>query len=253
MKGAIYALWHRELVRFMRDRSRLTGSLMQPIIFYLMFSGALYGSFKPNDMDYSSYFFTGTLAMITMFTAIFSTITVIEDRKEGFLQGVLISPVPRSSIALGKILGSATLSFVMAGIFLAMAPITGVDMSWDGVLPTIGVLALLSVAVAGMGFSLAWVMDSTAGYHGIMMLFLMPMLMMSGAFFPIEKAHWLINWVGYVNPMTYGVGALRYGVQGEAPGCPTFTVCLIGTVTFAVAMFALGTFVVTRRKARDVI
>ena len=81
----------------------------------------------------------------------------------------------------------------------------------------------------------------------------MPMLMMSGAFFPIEKAHWLINWIGYVNPMTYGVGALRYGVQGDAPGCPTLTTCLIGTVIFAVAMFALGTFVVSRRKARDVI
>jgi ABC-2 type transport system permease protein len=126
-------------------------------------------------------------------------------------------------------------------------------MSWDRVLPTLGVLALLSIAVAGLGFSLAWVMDSTAGYHGIMMLFLMPMLMMSGAFFPIEDAHWLISWVRHVNPMTYGVGALRHALQGEAPGCPTFTVCLIGTAMFAVAMFALGTFVVTRRRARDAI
>lgn len=253
MNGAVYALWHRELVRFVRDRSRLTGSLMQPIIFYLMFSGALYGSFKPYGMEYSVYFFTGTLAMITMFTAIFSTITVIEDRKEGFLQGVLISPVPRSSIALGKILGSATLSFGLAAVFLALAPFTGIGMTWDRVLPTIGMLALLSVAVAGLGFSLAWVMDSTAGYHGIMMVFLMPMLMMSGAFFPIEDAHWLISWVRHVNPMTYGVGALRHAVQGEVQGCPSFAVCLIGSVVFAVAMFALGTFVVTRRSARDAI
>tara|TARA_R110002072_G_scaffold67163_3_gene165045 strand:+ start:42000 stop:42761 length:762 start_codon:yes stop_codon:yes gene_type:complete len=253
MNGAVYALWHRELIRFLRDRSRLTGSLMQPVIFYLMFSGALYGSFKPYGMDYSAYFFTGTLAMITMFTAIFSTITVIEDRKEGFLQGVLISPVPRAAIALGKTLGSATLSFGLAAIFLALAPFTGIDMSWDRVLPTLGVLAMLSIAVAGLGFSLAWVMDSTAGYHGIMMLFLMPMLMMSGAFFPIEDAHWLISWVRHVNPMTYGVGALRHTVQGAAPGCPTFAICLLGTAVFAVATFALGTFVVTRRSARDAI
>jgi len=251
MSRAVYALWHRELVRFVRDRSRLTGSLMQPVIFYLMFSGALYGSFKPNGESYNVYFFTGTLAMITMFTAIFSTITVIEDRKEGFLQGVLISPVPRSAIALGKILGSATLSFGLAAIFLALAPFTGIDMSWDRVLPSLGILALLSIAVAGLGFSLAWVMDSTAGYHGIMMLFLMPMLMMSGAFFPIESAHWLISWVRHVNPMTYGVGALRYAVQGSAKGCPTFVICLLGTVVFAVAMFALGTFIVTRRRTRD--
>ena len=251
MRRAVFALWHRELVRFLRDRSRLTGSLMQPVIFYLMFSGALHGSFKPYGMDYSVYFFAGTLAMITLFTAIFSTITVIEDRKEGFLQGVLISPVPRAAIALGKILGGATLAFGLAVIFLLLAPFTGIEIPMDRVFTSLGVLALLSIGVTGLGFSLAWVMDSTAGYHGIMMLFLMPMLLLSGAFFPIEDAHWLISWVRHVNPMTYGVGALRYAVQGDAPGCPTFAVCLIGAAVFAVAMFALGTFVVTRRSVRD--
>lgn len=251
MRRAVYALWHREIIRFVRDRSRLTGSLMQPVIFWLMFSGALHGSFKPNGMDYGVYFFTGTLAMITLFTAIFSTITVIEDRKEGFLQGVLVSPVPRSAIALGKILGGSTLALGLAVIFLLLAPFTGIELALDRVLMSIGVLALLSIAVTGLGFTLAWLMDSTAGYHGIMMLFLMPMLLMSGAFFPIEEAHWLISWVRHVNPMTYGVGALRHALQGSAPGCPTFAVCMIGTVIFATAMFALGTFVVTRRSSRD--
>ena len=216
-----------------------------------MFSGALYGSFKPYGMDYGVYFFTGTLAMITLFTAIFSTITVIEDRKEGFLQGVLVSPVPRAAIAIGKIIGGATLAFGLAVIFLLLAPFTGIALDLDRVLMSLGVLMLLSIAVTGLGFTLAWLMDSTAGYHGIMMLFLMPMLLMSGAFFPIEDAHPLISWVRYVNPMTYGVGALRHALQGAAPGCPTFAICLIGTVIFAVAMFALGTFVVTRRSARD--
>ena len=110
MSKAVFSLWHREIVRFVRDRSRLTGSLMQPIIFWLLFSGALNTSVQFGGMEsYSEYFFSGTLAMITLFTAIFSTITVIEDRKEGFLQGVLVSPVPRAAIALGKILGGATL------------------------------------------------------------------------------------------------------------------------------------------------
>ena len=199
----------------------------------------------------SDFTFTGTLAMITLFTAIFSTITVIEDRKEGFLQGVLVSPVPRAAIALGKILGGATLACGLAVIFLLLAPFTGIALDLDRVLMSLGVLMLLSIAVTGLGFTLAWLMDSTAGYHGIMMLFLMPMLLMSGAFFPIEDAHPLISWVRYVNPMTYGVGALRHALQGAAPGCPTFAICLIGTVIFAVAMFALGTFVVTRRSARD--
>ena len=251
MMRAVFALWHREIVRFFRDRSRLTGSLMQPVIFWLLFSGALHGSFKPYGMDYGEYFFTGTLAMITLFTAIFSTITVIEDRKEGFLQGVLVSPVPRAAIALGKILGGATLGLGLAVIFLLLAPFTGIELQFGRVMMALGVLTLLAIAVTGLGFTLAWLMDSTAGYHGVMMLFLMPMLMMSGAFFPIEDAHWLISWVRHVNPMTYGVGGLRHALQGAAPGCPTFATCMVGTVIFAVSMFALGTFVVTRRSARD--
>jgi len=251
MMRAVFALWHREIVRFVRDRSRLTGSLLQPIIFWALFSGALHGSYRPGDDTYGSYFFVGTLAMITLFTAIFSTITVIEDRKEGFLQGVLVSPVPRAAIALGKIFGGATLGLGLAIIFLLMAPVAGVSIDLAALLPTLGVLALLAVAVTGMGFAIAWLMDSTAGYHGIMMLFFMPMLLLSGAFFPMEQAHGALSWVRFVNPMTYGVGALRHVVHGEASGVPSLTVCLAGTVLFAVVTFALGTFVVTRRSTRN--
>ena len=251
MSKAVFALWHREIVRFLRDRSRLTGSLLQPLVFWLLFSGALHGSFKPGGQDYSQYFFVGTLAMIALFTAIFATITVIEDRKEGFLQGVLVAPVPRSAIALGKILGGATLGMLLAVIVLVLAPFAGVELHFDRVLIGLAVLLLLAIAVTGMGFSLAWVMDSAAGYHGIMMLFFMPMLLLSGAFFPMQEAHWLMSWVRHVNPMTYGVGALRHAIHGAAPGCPSFAVCLLGTAVFAVAMFALGTFVASRRSARD--
>lgn len=249
--NAVYALWHREIVRFLRDRPRVTGSLLQPIIFWALFSGALHGSFKPGGVGYGQYFFVGTLAMITLFTAIFATITVIEDRKEGFLQGVLVSPVPRSAIALGKILGGATLGLGLAVLFLACAPLAGVQLSWTAALSALGVLAVLAIAVTGLGFSLAWLMDSTAGYHGIMMLVLMPMLLLSGAFFPMEEAHVLMSWVRFANPMTYGVGALRHVLQAEVTGIPSFGACLLGTAIFAGVTFALGTFVVTRRRARN--
>ena len=253
MSRAVYALWHREIVRFLRDRARLTGSLLQPVVFWLLVSGALHGSFKPAGLDYGRYFFVGTLAMITLFTAIFATITVIEDRKEGFLQGVLVSPVPRAAIALVKILGGATLGMGLAVVFLLLAPLAGVELAGDRLALGLAVLALLSIAVTGLGFALAWVMDSTAGYHGIMMLFLMPMLLLSGAFFPMADAHWLLSWVRHVNPMTYGVGALRHALEGEAPGCPSFATCLAGTAVFAVLTFALGTWVVTRRSTRDAV
>jgi ABC-2 type transport system permease protein len=248
---AVRSLWQRELVRFLRDRPRVTGSLLQPILFWLLFSGALHGSFKPGGQDYSAYFFAGTLAMIALFTAIFSTITVIEDRKEGFLQGVLVAPVPRRAIALGKILGGATLGWGLGLLFLLLGPLAGVSYSPGAGIATALVLLLVCVSVTGLGFAMAWLMDSTAGYHGLMMVFLMPMLLLSGAFFPMQDAHPLLAWVRWIDPMTYGVGALRHTLYGEAPGIPGLAVCLLGTVAFAVLTCGLGTWVVTRRSARD--
>jgi ABC-2 type transport system permease protein len=245
------ALWQREVVRFLRDRSRVTGSLLQPILFWLLFSGALHGSFKPAGQDYGSYFFVGTLAMIALFTAIFSTITVIEDRREGFLQGVLVAPVPRSAIALGKILGGASLGLGLAALFLALAPLAGVPLTAGRAVAALGTLFLVALSVTGLGFTIAWLMESTAGYHGIMMLFLMPMLLLSGAFFPMQEAHPALAWVQWIDPMTYGVGALRWVLQDEVRGVPPLWACLLGTVAFAAATFLLGTWIVTRRSARD--
>ena len=253
---AIYSLWHREVFRFLTDRSRVTSSLGQPVIFWLMFAGALsQSSFRPGQLSYGEYFWVGGLAMTLLFTAIFSTITVIEDRKEGFLQGVLVAPVPRSAIALGKILGSTTLAMVNGLLFFVLLPLAGVPVSFGSFLATAAVMVILAMALAGMGYSLAWLMDSTSGYHGIMMVLFMPMLLLSGAFFPVQSAHWAMQALMTVNPLAYGVGALRYTLYGaESPataGLPSFVVCLAVSIGFAVAMFVLGTMITLRRTARD--
>ena len=253
---AIYSLWHREVVRFLLDRSRVFSSVGQPVIFWILFAGALSGSsFRPGELSYGEYFWVGGLAMTLLFTAIFSTITVIEDRKEGFLQSVLVSPVPRASIALGKILGSTTLAMINGLIFFALLPLAGVPVTLPTFLATAGVMALLATALAGMGYSLAWLMDSTAGYHGVMMVFFMPMLLLSGAFFPVEDAHWVMQWLMYINPLTYGIGAMRhtlYGVGSEATAdLAPLALCLGVTVLFAVVTFALGTVITLRRSSRD--
>jgi ABC-2 type transport system permease protein len=251
MNLAVYSLWRRELVRFLRDRSRLTGSLLQPVLFWLLFTGALQGSFKPAGQDYGTWFFVGTLAMIALFTAIFSTITVIEDRQAGFLQGVLVAPVPRAAIALGKILGGATLGFGLSAVFLVLAPIAGVQLSFGSLLATLAVLALVAVSVTGLGFTMAWLLDSSAGYHALMMLVLMPMLLLSGAFFPMQGAHPVMAFLMAIDPLTYCVGLLRHALQGPVPGVPELWLCLLVTAAFAFGTFVLGTWVVTRRSARD--
>jgi len=132
---AVFSLWRREIVRFLRQPSRVAGALATPVLFWLLLGGGMSRSFtasgagEGNSMNYLEYFFPGTLAMIVLFTAVFSTISVIEDRREGFLQGVLVAPVRRWTIVWGKVLGSATLACAQGLVFLCMARWRG--SAWD--------------------------------------------------------------------------------------------------------------------------
>lgn len=252
----VYSLWHREVVRFLKDRARVMSSIGQPVIFWMLFAGALsQSSFRPGAQSYGEYFWVGGLAMTLLFTAIFSTVTVIEDRREGFLQGVLVAPVPRAAIALGKILGGATLAMIHGLLFFLLLPAAGVQVSTMALVATTGIMVLLAIALTGMGYTLAWLMDSSAGYHGVMMVFFMPMLLLSGAFFPVSDAHPLMGVLMEINPLTYGLGALRHAIYGSGAavteGLPTAGACLVVTGSFAALTFTLGTLVTLRRTARD--
>src|SRR5688500_1029719 len=140
--------------------------------------------------SYIRYFFPGTLVMILLFTAIFSTISIIEDRREGFLQSVLVAPVPRSGIVLGKVLGGTVLAAGQGLLFLLLAPLVGFHFSILSILAAVGVMLLLAFALTALGFCIAWRMNSTQGFHAIMNLFLMPMWFLSGALFPVDNAWW---------------------------------------------------------------
>ena len=182
-------LWQRELVRFWRQKSRVLGVVASPLVFWLIMG---YGS---NDL---ARFYSGALVLTVMFSAIFSTISIIEDRREGFLLSMLVSPAPRSSLVLGKILGAATLAWIQGLIFLAFAPLAGVVITPAGLLPVIGAVFLISFTLTGLGFAIAWKMTSTSGFHAIMNLLLVPMWMVSGSLFPMATAHgWVraIMWV----------------------------------------------------------
>src|SRR5437660_5149068 len=135
MMQAALSLCHRELVRFLRQPHRIIGALATPLVFWLLIGAGMNRSFQsdsPAGENYLRYFFPGTILMILLFTAIFSTISVIEDRREGFLQGVLVAPVSRMSIVLGKILGGTLLAFGQGLIFLILAPLIGIRLSIVG-------------------------------------------------------------------------------------------------------------------------
>src|SRR4051812_39214119 len=146
------------MVRFWRQRSRVLSVVASPLIFWLLMG---YGS---NDL---ARFYSGSLVLTVMFSAIFSTISIIEDRREGFLLSMLVSPAPRTSMVLGKILGSATLGWIQGMIFLAFAPLAGVRIDLSDLLPIIAAVFLVSFSLTGLGFVIAWRMESTAGFHGI--------------------------------------------------------------------------------------
>src|ERR1043165_4306074 len=163
----------------------------------------------PRGENYLRYFFPGTVLMILLFTAIFSTISVIEDRREGFLQGVLVAPVSRMAIVMGKVLGGTLLAFGQGVIFLVLAPLVGIKLTSTAVVLALVAMFVISFALTALGLCIAWRMNSTQGFHAIMNLFLMPMWFLSGALFPVAGAWRGLQIVMQINPLTYGLAAIR--------------------------------------------
>lgn len=210
---AVTTLWWREITRFRRQRSRLFGALGQPLLFWLLLGGGLNASFRPPGtipgVSYMVYFYPGIMALVMLFTAIFSTISVVEDRREGFLQGVLVAPISRTSIVLGQALGGTTLALLQAVLMLIIAPLLGISLSLLSVLAVIAVLFWLAFGLTNLGLAIAWRMQSTQGFHAIMNLILMPIWLLSGAFFPLNGVPGWLVWVMWINPLTYGMAILR--------------------------------------------
>ena len=240
------ALAKREIVRFLRQKSRVVGAVAPPIVMWLLVGSGFKGSFRGDSFG---YFFPGTVVLVVLFAAIFATISVIEDRREGFLQGVLVAPVRPASIALGKVVGGAALGLLQGLPLLALVPLAGLSADARGLLGATAVLVLLAFALTALGFTIAWSLESTQGFHAIMNLFLIPMWLLSGSFFPSEGAPGWLRAVMAANPLTYGVAALRRALGGTSPSLPALGVSLAVTAAFAAAMFAAATAVVARRPA----
>jgi ABC-2 type transport system permease protein len=248
-----FTLWWREIVRFYRQKSRVVGVLAAPLIFWVVIGSGFGTSFRSGSgaqQHYMDYFYPGALIMIVLFTSIFTMMSVIEDRKEGFLLSVLVAPVPRSAIVLGKVLGGTTLSAVQGMIFLIFAPFAGIHLNLPQVLFVGVVVFLVSFALTALGFAIAWPMDSTQAFHGIINLFLIPLWLLSGALFPLSGASGWIRALMYINPLTYGVEALRAllypGMEATFPLPSAMATLLL----FSLVMFAFAFLMVNRRTTR---
>ena len=246
------SLWWREIVRFYRQRSRVVGVIASPLLFWAVLGSGFGTSFRSSGVGgqhYLDYFFPGALIMIVLFTAIFTMMSVIEDRKEGFLLSVLVAPVSRSVIVLGKVLGGATLATLQGIIFLVFAPALGIHFTLVSFVLTVLVIFLVAFSLTALGFIIAWPMDSTAGFHAVINLFLIPLWLLSGSLFPLSGASLWIRALMRINPLTYGTDALRMLLYpgGLATNLPLSTnLAVLGA--FTLVMFGLCFLVANRRK-----
>lgn len=270
--AAAWALCGREWVRFFRQRNRVVGAIGQPLLFWLLFGAGMNRVFQVDGQNFREYYFPGTIVLILLFTAIFATISIIEDRREGFLQSVLVAPTPRWSMVLGKVLGGTLIALAQGLLFLLL--VFTLKVRFD--LVTIGVITVWLFAVAfgftSLGFVIAWRMESTQGFHAIMSLVLMPMWLLSGAFFPVpalrigaSAAEYLMHGLMRINPTTYAVGGLRrllYANMDGAPASitqpgdmwlPTLASCWIVVIGFGLLMYVIASKMSVRPARGDLL
>ncbi len=247
------SLWKREVVRFYRNRSRVVGVIASPLLFWIVIGSGFGSSFRTGaseGQNYLTFFYVGALTMIVLFTAIFNHGHHGEDRNEGFLLSVLVAPVSRSVIVLGKVLGGATLAAGQGIVFLVFAPFIGVHFTVVSFALSVLTIFLIAFSLTALGFMIAWPMDSTQAFHAIINLFLIPLWLLSGAMFPVSRASFWIAWVMRVNPLTYGTEALR-GLL--FPGSTTdfpLPMSLGILAVFTAVMFGIAFAVANRRTTR---
>ncbi|HEY1720232.1 MAG TPA: ABC transporter permease [Magnetospirillaceae bacterium] len=248
------ALAAREFTRFRRQPQRVIGTVAQPLLFWAFLGSGFSASFKAPGMEnvgYLEYLYPGIMLMMMLFASIFSSITVIEDRDQGFLQGVLVAPVSRLAIVLGKVFGGAAIALVQVLILTVAAPFLGLHFEIGGALLLLAAYALGSIGFAAMGFLFAWGMESTAGFHAIMMVFLMPLWFLSGALFPLDQAPAWLHALMIVNPVSHALVLIRDPFYMDASAMLTnsrYLIALAVTVLWAVVMVGWAMLRVERRE-----
>jgi len=244
----IGALWYREVLRFWREKSRIISSLILPLLWLLVFGSGMRGIQLPGVGNYQMFMFPGILGMTLLFTSVWSGISVIWDREFGFLKEIMVAPVSRSSIVIGKALGSGTSAFIQGFIMLPLSYLVGVNLSPLAFLTLIPVMIIIAVGLVCVGLLIASLINSMEGFNFIMSLVIMPMFFVSGALFPLTAAPEWLKILSYFNPLTYGVDVLRWAMlNGVTTLLPVYIEILI-LFGFAAAMIAACSYTFGIRK-----
>jgi ABC-2 type transport system permease protein len=263
---AVYILWYRVLLRYWRDRGRLIASLAQPLLFLVVFgsglSSTLRGSGGPfgrfgGAFTYQQFIYPGIIAMAVLFTAIFGAMSIVWDREFGFLKEILVAPINRSAVAVGKTLGGTTQAMIQGLVLLVLAPLVGVRLNLLSLAELVPLVFVLAFALSSLGVALASRMRSIQGFQVVMNFLMMPLFFLSGALFPLQSLPGWLTVVTRFDPAAYGVDPIRKTVLGAtglpAPLLSRFALDINGTVlssgaevvillVFGVVMTAVAVF-----------
>src|SRR2546427_2956849 len=213
---AIYISWYRDLLRYWGDRWRLVASLAQPLLFLIVFGsglssargrGSLFGT--AGGFSYIQFVYPGIIGMAILFTAIFGAMSIVWDREFGFLKEVLVAPIDRSAVAIGKALGSTTQAMIQGLILLVLAPFVGVKLSFLTIVELIPLAAVLAFGLSTFGVALASSMKSLQGFQVVMNFLMMPMFFLSGALFPLTNLPGWMTVLTRLDPASYGIDPIR--------------------------------------------
>jgi len=243
----IWVIAYRELVRFVQDRPRMFSSFSMPIIFLLIFGagfGRLIGQMMPG-VDYIQFMYPGILAMTVLMTSVMSGVSIVWDREFGFLKEVLVSPLSRSGVLAGKAVGAATIAIIQGAIMLVLAPIVNVPINLGTVLALLPLLLILSLSLSGLGLLIGARMRSQQGFQIVMQLVIFPMMFLSGIFFPVSGVATWLEVLSKLNPVTYGIDAIRQVFLGTEVAGVTVFGHTMGIVDSAIVVAMVGVVLLT--------
>ena len=249
----MYIIWLRDLKRYFRDKPRIIGSLAQPILFLFVLGSGIASSFQffgsNRGEDYIIFIFPGIIGMTVLFTSFFSAMSIIWDREFGFLKEVLIAPISRTSIVAGKILGGSTIALIQGTIILIFSPLLKIPLTIVSLLKLLLIMFLIAMAISTMGIALASKIKTMQGFQVITNFLLLPMFFLSGAIFPLNNTLEWMNIISKINPLSYGIDAMRYVMLND----PTLQlyplwVNIIVLVSITIIMSVVSTILFNRQE-----
>ena len=214
---AVYVIWLREVKRFWREKPRVITSVVQPILWLFILGIGIGSSLQPRGIEYNyiQYIFPGVIAMTILFSSMNSGIYIVWDREFGFLKEILVSPVSRASIVLGKILAGSTTAIFQSTIILLFASVIGINMSVFMFIKTVLIMILLAISLSTIGILIGSKIASFHSYPLVSNFIIMPMFFLSGAMFPLSNVPSWMHFISKFNPLTYGVDLLRQSIIGS--------------------------------------